>query len=143
MPQFSSVEARSLGLRTPLGLQAAVRTGFIVVPLSLRDLLPRIGQIAEPVLVQTLVAKPPVETFNAAILHRSSGLDRVPLQALLAGPLTAYQHADSSRDDPIRRVLNMELLQFYYSPAAAPCNVGARCSDVTFNSLCVHPELAY
>ena len=28
---------------------------------------------------------------------------------------TAYQHAVSHRHDPICRVLNMELLQFYYS----------------------------
>jgi hypothetical protein len=33
----------------------------------------------------------------------------------LSDSSTAYQHADSSRHDPFCRVLNMELLQFYYS----------------------------
>src|SRR5712692_9824540 len=88
-PQFVCVGARSLRCELHWGtvLQAAVRTLFVVVPLPLRDLLPRIGKIAEPVLVQALVTKAPVETLHVAVLHRSSGSDRVPLQALLVGPL--------------------------------------------------------
>jgi hypothetical protein len=53
----------------------------------MRDLLAGVGQIAEPVLVQALIAEAPVETLHVAILHRSPGLDRVPLETLLVGPL--------------------------------------------------------
>jgi hypothetical protein len=35
----------------------------------------------------------------------------------------AYKNSDSHRYDPICRVLNMELLQFYYSQTAASCNM--------------------
>src|SRR5208283_6123004 len=68
-------------------LQAAVRSPFVVVLLPLRDLLSRVGQAAEPVFVQALIAKASVETLHVAVLHRSSRLNRVPLQALLVGPL--------------------------------------------------------
>src|SRR5207245_10695135 len=60
---------------------------FVVVLLPSRDFLPCVSQIAEPVLVQAFVTEAPVETLHVAILHRPSGLNRVPLQALLVSPL--------------------------------------------------------
>jgi hypothetical protein len=53
-----------------VALQDAVRTAIVVVPRPLRDLLQRIGQIAEPVLVQAFVTKSPVETGHVAVLRR-------------------------------------------------------------------------
>ena len=41
---------------------AAVRTLFAVVLLPLRDLFPRVGKTAKPVLVQALIAEAPLET---------------------------------------------------------------------------------
>jgi hypothetical protein len=38
-------------------------------------------------LVQALIAKAPVETLNVGILHQSSGLNRVPMQALVRKPI--------------------------------------------------------
>jgi hypothetical protein len=67
-------------------LQAAVGPLLVVVLLPLSDLRPRVSQIPEPVL-QALIAAASVETLHVTILHRSPGLDRMPLQALLVGPL--------------------------------------------------------
>src|SRR5947209_137620 len=55
--------------------------------LCLRDLLPGVGQITEPVLVQALITKAPIEALHVAVLHRSPWLDGVPMQALLVSPL--------------------------------------------------------
>src|SRR5208337_3631999 len=78
------------------------------------DLLPRISQAAEPVLVQALIAEAPVETFHIAILHRSSGLNRMPLQDLLVGPLidrTTYELGSVVAADLARQTA--AVLQFF------------------------------
>ena len=59
-----------------------VRPRLVIVLLPMRDLLPGVGQITEPVLVQALVTKASVEALHIAVLHWSSWLYGVPLQAL-------------------------------------------------------------
>src|SRR5206468_5512697 len=46
-----------------------VRPHLVVVAPPGLDLLPRVGQIEEPVLVQTLVAELAVEALDEAVLH--------------------------------------------------------------------------
>ena len=57
----------------------------------------------------------------------------------LSDSSTAYQLSDSHRNDPFRRVLSMELLQFYYSLL----NVLIRASTLTCkkHSYCLLPVL--
>src|SRR5215469_16730194 len=64
-----------------------MRARFVIVLPPLFDPLACVSQTAEPVLVQTLIAKAAVETLDVAVLHRASGLNRVPLDTLLVGPL--------------------------------------------------------
>ena len=113
MPHSSFVEARScLGCELHWGavLQAAVRTLLVVVLLPLRDLFPRIGQIAEPVFVQALIAKTPVETLHVTILHRSSGLTLWPMQGATAMSLIAKM-AQHRAIDPLSLRLRSKQLR--------------------------------
>jgi len=51
------------------------------------------------------------------------GSEPLGKSSTLSDSSTAYQHVDSHRHDPIRCVLNMELLQFYYSAKIHSCVV--------------------
>ena len=62
-------------------------SGFVVILPPLLDLLACVSQTAKSDLVQTFIAEAAVETLHIAILQRSSGLNRVPLQTLFVGPL--------------------------------------------------------
>ena len=46
----------------------------------------RLRDAAEPVLVQTLVPKFPVEAFDVGVLHRLARRDEVQAYAVLIGP---------------------------------------------------------
>jgi hypothetical protein len=50
------------------------------------------------------------------ILSSTVGSERLGKFSTLLDSSTAYQHVDSRCHDPFHRVLNVELLQFYYSP---------------------------
>jgi hypothetical protein len=52
------------------------------------------------------------------ILSSTVGSEPLGKFSTLLDSSTAYQHVDSYRHDPFCRVLNMELLQFYYSRRA-------------------------
>src|SRR6516225_9874063 len=115
-------------------LQAAVWSGFVVVLPPLLDLLACVGQTAEPVLVQTFIAEAAIETLHVAVFHRSSGLNRVPLQTLLVSPLV------DSAADKLRSVVAADLtrqsallLQFFqYSNHA---HSSQRCIDLDRQTL--------
>jgi len=55
----------------------------------------------------------PVQRFSSSTV----GSEPLGKFSTLLDSSTAYKHADSHRHDPFCRVLNMQLLQFYYSVA--------------------------
>ena len=56
-----------------------------------------------------------VSLNHRRILSSTVGSEPLRKFSTLSDSSTAYQHIDSRRHDPICSVLNMELLQFYYS----------------------------
>jgi hypothetical protein len=60
-------------------------------------------------------ASNPQGTKYRRILSSTVGSEQLRKFSTLSDSSTAYQHIDSRRHDPICSVLNMELLQFYYS----------------------------
>ncbi len=65
---------------------AAVRAHLVVIPAPLGDLGACLVQGREPVLVQTLVAEPPVEALDVAVLHGPPWLDQDVPDAVALGP---------------------------------------------------------
>ena len=61
-------------------------TLVIILPPVIND-FPGVNDIAEPVLIQTFIAKPSVKTLNKSVLCRLAGLDKTQLHAMLKGPL--------------------------------------------------------
>ena len=66
--------------------QSAVRTdGIVVVPPRLHNVT-GCGQAREPVLVETLVPKAPVEALDVGVLHRLARINEVQTHPVLVGP---------------------------------------------------------
>src|ERR1039458_1347920 len=78
-PRFCKLHRRQV-------TQRRMRPDMIVVPLPVADLAPRVSQIQEPVLVQTLIPELAVEAFDVAILHRPARRDEVQLYSVLIRP---------------------------------------------------------
>jgi len=60
---------------------------FIVLESPLLDEFPDFGQALEPMHVQALVPKLPVETLNESVVHRPAWSDEIKLDASFVGPL--------------------------------------------------------
>src|ERR1035437_6656758 len=86
--------------------QRRMRPDMIVVPLPVADLAPRVSQIQEPVLVQTLIPELAVEAFDVAILHRPARRDEVQLYSVLIRP--PVQHLAGE----LRTVVDDHVLRF-------------------------------
>ena len=63
-----------------------VRSGENVVLLPARSLLPHILACEEDGDVQTLIAEPPIETFDEAVLDRLPRSNKVQVNAVTVGP---------------------------------------------------------
>ena len=61
-------------------------TLVIILPPVIND-FPGVNDIAEPVLIQTFIAKSSVKTLNKSVLRRLAGLDKSQLHSMLKGPL--------------------------------------------------------
>ena len=96
-----------------------MRPHLVVVAPPGLDLLPRVGQIEEPVLVQTLVAELAVEALDETVLHGPSGGDEVQLHLILVSPLI---HHLTGKLGPVvdhdRLRLAASSLQFFQHPHA-------------------------
>src|ERR1044071_727294 len=63
-----------------------MRALLIVVGSPGGDLGASVGEIKEQGLVEKFVAHPAIEAFDEAVLHRLSGRNEVPLDAMVAAP---------------------------------------------------------
>ena len=68
------------------GRQGSVRPDLVVIPPPVLDLGLCVAETGEPVIVQALVAEPPVEGLDVAVLDRLSGSDEVDGHARGIGP---------------------------------------------------------
>src|SRR6185436_14608081 len=64
-----------------------VRPDVVVVVAPDSQLAPGVSQAVEQLFIQELVAQRPIERFNERVLLRLAGIDIVPLDLVLAGPL--------------------------------------------------------
>ena len=69
-----------------LVFQAAVWAFCVVIDPPVFDNLARLADACEPVLVQTLIPKPAIETFDVCILGRLARIDEVQLHTVVVGP---------------------------------------------------------
>ena len=67
--------------------QRAVRAHGVVIHPPSFDHLPCVSEIHEPVLVQTLIAKLPVETLDERVLRGLAALDEMQRHLVLIRPL--------------------------------------------------------
>jgi len=63
-----------------------VRSFCVVVDPPVFDDLPRLADACEPVLIQTLIPEPPIETLDVGILGRLAWVDEVQLHAVVICP---------------------------------------------------------
>src|SRR5262245_54001777 len=66
--------------------QRTMRSMAVVVDPPSLDLPSCIGKVNEPILVQALVAKLPVEALDEGVLDRLAGTDEVQLDSRTIGP---------------------------------------------------------
>lgn len=64
-----------------------MRSLLIVVQAPVADLVPSVGEIPEPVFIQTLIPEFSVKALNVTILHRLSWLNQPQFNAMAVGPL--------------------------------------------------------
>ena len=67
-----------------------MRPVLIVIDSPRFNLLSGIVERYEDISLQTLIAKPSIETLNHRILHGFAGIDKVKLDAMVVGPGVKY-----------------------------------------------------
>ena len=72
-----------MGVRSPS--EPCGRSALVVLPPIFND-SPGMGEIREPVFVETFVAKRAVEALNEGVLRRLAGLDELQRDAVVVGP---------------------------------------------------------
>ena len=72
-------------------IQAAVRPDRVVIMLPVRQNLPRLGNCAEPMLIQALVPHLAVQALGEAVFARFARRDVMPLNPVLRSPLQHRQ----------------------------------------------------
>ena len=66
--------------------KGGMRVFLVVINPPVFDDLARLADAREPVLVQTLISEPAIETFDVGVLGRLARIDEVQLHTVIIGP---------------------------------------------------------
>ena len=126
-------------LRRPVS-QAAVRPLFVVFSPPHRDPFPRLEQIPEPAHPQALLPHPPVKTFHASVLHRTSRLNVHQLDLLLDAP---RQKMPARQFRPVVAANRLRRPSFRHDPLQHPrhaptCKTGVHFQRQALSCVRVH-----